>query len=626
MNPNVNADAHLGDELNRNGAGMEIAPENMVLGGIELQQYIQRMVQDQVNAQMVANANAVVPAAGNPTQAAAGGNPALAPALPGVFPTTSRFNWGNVAPTSDDMVSNHSDTSHNNSKYLSYIDLTLHTIPSNGRELNAAPLNPSSEANAELSNPAELLVQNRNKFATITPTTGRVKPQNGNGNSITNRQFSREVGRKTNLLTAGSPHSGTPNTKNGKRPRESPVQQPDNTTRNQIEGVGGLPPAKKKRLFLRTKGPINPSQSKITSFFTANTDAQKGLILNQSQTDLDKQNLSHLNELRDLSDSLSSEDISDGELEENSCQLSKREPWLFKEHNVTNNHWVLTEYNTLDRTKLGELAEATVKHNLKLFRSSISRAKEQIEKTHKENILKNCKGIETLKDDVSHCRNESSVINTNCHCSFQSETMALPAPAKPTWSQARNLAGDATRNSNRTDFYREALQQDVYEYWCMGLEKVPAHLMKIGDFRTELHATKIKHAKELMKLAIKHLELETKRCNEQSASMKATAVGIIQQLSPTDAEEIVTKSNTGLDITIANISANEYKDLERRRQKLQQSPPTFSDIVDPASNVSSNAAKPEKEKVFPRGGRGRGGSRPGRSRGGRKPYARGRPE
>lgn len=176
--------------------------------------------------------------------------------------------------------------------------------------------------------------------------------------------------------------------------------------------------------------------------------------------------------------------------------------------------------------------------------------------------------------------------------------------------------GRSKKLHTRMDFYRESLQQDVYEYWCMGREKVPAQLMKIREFRTELHATRIKHTRELMELAINHLATETKRCNDQSAAMKATAIGIVQQLSPTDAQEIVTKANTGLDITIANISANEYKDLEKRRQKLQQSPPTFSDIVDPATNACSKAVKPEKGKVFPRGGRGRGGSCPWRARGG----------
>lgn len=109
--------------------------------------------------------------------------------------------------------------------------------------------------------------------------------------------------------------------------------------------------------------------------------------------------------------------------------------------------------------------------------------------------------------------------------------------------------------------------------------------------------------------------------------MKATAVGITQQAAPVDAQEIISRANTGLDITIANIVANEFCDLEKRRQTLEQAPPTFSDIVDPATNVVSTAVKNDVEKGFSQQRRaGSGGSRPWRLRGGRKTYMRGKAE
>lgn len=37
-------------------------------------------------------------------------------------------------------------------------------------------------------------------------------------------------------------------------------------------------------------------------------------------------------------------------------------------------------------------------------------------------------------------------------------------------------------------------------------------------------------------------------------------MGIIQQLVPDEAAEIISKANTGLDITIANVAAQEFKD------------------------------------------------------------------
>lgn len=369
---------------------------------------------------------------------------------------------------------------------------------------------------------------------------------------------------------------------------------------------------------------------RITSFFTRETENVGNREANINS--LDARNLSHLKDLNDSTDN-SSGDISEFELETNVCNIAEREPLLFREPNATSNYWVLTEQNNLDSSKLVKLLEETKKHNLELFKSSISRAKDQIEKSQKLTILGDCKNVDLLTNqkmengmNCSNTKSNCSNTKSNCYCSLQSDTMIIPAAAKPTWSKARNLAGEAMRNSTRMDFYKEALQQDLLEYWCLGLEKVPAPLMKIGDFRQELHATKVRHAQELMRLTIKHLELETTRCNDQSAAMKATAIGIIQQVMPDEAQDIVTKANTGLDITIANISANEYKDLEKRRQKLQQAAPTFSDVVDPVVNISSHATKPKKEKDFPRGGRGRGGPRYWRSQGGRKPYARGRPE
>lgn len=126
-----------------------------------------------------------------------------------------------------------------------------------------------------------------------------------------------------------------------------------------------------------------------------------------------------------------------------------------------------------------------------------------------------------------------------------------------------------------------------------------------------------------MKLAATHLQKEVATNLASAANMRSAAVSNIQQTAPEQAESIIQNASIAYNITVANMSGNEFRDLDKPRQTLQSAPPTVGDIIDPVSNVVKTSTKtPEENKGFRRRGQGRPGSRPWKSNRERKPYNR----
>lgn len=209
---------------------------------------------------------------------------------------------------------------------------------------------------------------------------------------------------------------------------------------------------------------------------------------------------------------------------------------------------------------------------------------------------------------------------------------------KSTWNRSRTAASEAVKAKTRATFYREAPQKQLVKYWCYGLEKTPGFLMKMAPFQTALQALRVRHSKEIMLLSADFLDKEVATQNECAGMMKAAAIQLIYDKNQRDvADKIVREASTSYDITISNMASNEYKEFERRRRTLEESPspphPTAGDILNPAANVaksslktstsSNNTPRGGSNQGFPQRGRGnRGGSRPWRGRGARKPYSR----
>lgn len=108
-----------------------------------------------------------------------------------------------------------------------------------------------------------------------------------------------------------------------------------------------------------------------------------------------------------------------------------------------------------------------------------------------------------------------------------------------------------------------------------------------------------------MKLAAEHLDREIHRNNDAASAMKSAAIDLVYKANPTDeAKTIVESANLSYDITISNMCANEFRDLEKRRSVLEQSPPTQGDILDPAANVAKTTTKASSSSGPQSGGQG----------------------
>lgn len=193
-------------------------------------------------------------------------------------------------------------------------------------------------------------------------------------------------------------------------------------------------------------------------------------------------------------------------------------------------------------------------------------------KTHDQKIFE--ASLVRIKSQMSNPdfvkRTSERIISDTCDILLQEEETQMPSGARSSWNHARNAAVEAAKATNRVAFYKEAPLQGLHEYWCFGLERTPGYLMKIPD----------------------------------------------------RAEAIIKNASIAYDITVANMSGNEFKELDRRRQTVQASPPTVGDIIDPVSNVTRTTAKTTEDKGFRGRGRGRGGPRPWKPNKDRKPYNR----
>lgn len=276
-----------------------------------------------------------------------------------------------------------------------------------------------------------------------------------------------------------------------------------------------------------------------------------------------------------------------------------------------------------------ELHDQNRKHLDDLFNLSITRIKAQMtaeQAFNPNNILHSVNEKYTLNNRDRRKKVDCTNANNSVHI-LQKEQYSIPEAAQLTWGQARTSAVDAAKNRNRATFYKEAPGQGIAEYWCFALEKVPPYLMRMASFRDDLQALRTRYAMEAMALAGDHLDREATRGANSASAMKTTAIGIIQQSDPIDAQNIIIKANKGFDIVVANQSGQEFKDLEKRRQLLEGAPPTHSDIVDPVANLvrPPTCVQEKKDTGFQPKGRGKGSTRPyrgGRGYRGRKPYNR----
>lgn len=637
----ANLDAQVLDnpELRANlqAAGLNEDLQAQIMGQIN------RRVEDGIRALVVAGPLPAIPAAPVDPRlgaAAPGNQPAMNPAVPQQIPI---FNWGNIAVQNEDQIVSTVNTILGRTFHVSTSNLINQNVLTN--EIVSGNRSPGS-SNPRCTSPQissrHIGLTNNNQPESLEihykPVSNNCKRKGSIPAPIIVEKTSEEpVGP-----SLGGNH--TPQCRKGKRGRSPGPIQPDSQT---------TPQGPTKKRLCRTKIGSN-NQPTLFKFFSienktvANSQLPENEeVVNQEEIAIDHNNVAHLLALN--SSTPSSEDISeevfDNKFKTKSVLFNPRNEENVLQRDVIRSDvkGVLNGENVPDQNKIWDLIKSNRVHNENLIKASITRAKKRIQDLSLEtsnnpnSILSGItqKEFNSIKENNRKKRRGNTPINVpipipvprnESYVSFQQENLAIPETARATWSQARNSQIEAARNTNRAAFYREAPAL-VNEYWTNGLEKVPQYLLKLPEFRSEMHAMRISHANELMVLAARHLEMEARRCTDSAAALKATSVTVIQQVSPDTADQIVTKANTGLDITVANMSSQEFRELEKRRQVLEKAPPTISDTIDPASNLSRTLNKPDREKGFQGRGQGRGGSRSWRGKGNRgKPYARGAPE
>lgn len=515
-----------------------------------------------------------------------------APGAPLVVPVAAplrapNFNWGNIA-TDDQPPAVSTKKLYCNtllhkrvdsckkvdfSKGLSINPISMHDSVTDGnkhtmgkKQINLTPFINNTNVNRQVGAQPS---RRRNPLLNVSVNT---TPTNGNNLSHSTNRLKNEVQLGTN----------------GKRHRdESPTKSPSKV--GTCSSIGSdiqrlETPARKKRKMIQKKiVNQNPTlkQCTLDAFLSK---PRVPYTLNSSgvlDNSLDEVNIANLEALASDNLSVIEEDgatLPHTQLPDSSTGSSPtpgigitsgvgsrgdhidREPLLFNNANKLKIVWVLDEDKHLNQDNLKTLISEIRTHDQRILESSIIRVKSQMRDKN------------FVKQRGKKSKNRVKINNDSNLLPSQGETPMMPNRSKTTWNQARNAAVEAAKSTNRAAFYNEAPMQGLLEYWCYGLERTPGYLMKLPDFRADLHAMRVKHAKEQMKLAATHMEREIKIHMDHAADLRATSVASIQKSDPENAERIIQEASVAYDITVANMAGNEFRDLDKRRQTLETSP------------------------------------------------------
>lgn len=225
--------------------------------------------------------------------------------------------------------------------------------------------------------------------------------------------------------------------------------------------------------------------------------------------------------------------------------------------------------------------------------------------------------------------------NENSSFSPKQTHTTLPKQADSTWANAKTAHLEAIRFSQRASFLRGALDSNVLEDWSLQLDRLPSFLWKMSEFRTDFHKLRISQARATMEMAAKHLE-DTASASKQTAKALRGAATVLtrESLNEQEATELLKKANDEWDSITKRTILHEHKLLAERKEKLENKPISFSDVIDPLSRLNpgskdASTAQPSSANTQPpRGGnsgrRGRGRGR-GRGRRGEPQESKSRP-
>lgn len=108
-------------------------------------------------------------------------------------------------------------------------------------------------------------------------------------------------------------------------------------------------------------------------------------------------------------------------------------------------------------------------------------------------------------------------VNNDSHSQVQK---TLPREVEPSWTLAKSVHTEAVRFDHRANFLQGAINNGVTETWAFQLERIPNFLTRLPGFRNEYYALRLKHAKETMEMAVKHLRETATADRRTSKTMK----------------------------------------------------------------------------------------------------------
>lgn len=124
---------------------------------------------------------------------------------------------------------------------------------------------------------------------------------------------------------------------------------------------------------------------------------------------------------------------------------------------------------------------------------------------------------------VIDIRDNSDQDNTKIFLSHTQVKRTLPCEADSSWSPAKLAQISAICCSHHTDFLQGALKNGCIEEWAIQAKELPLFMMKIPNFKHEYYQLRLKHAKETMTLAIKHLQDSAKADKRTATTLKGAA-------------------------------------------------------------------------------------------------------
>lgn len=242
--------------------------------------------------------------------------------------------------------------------------------------------------------------------------------------------------------------------------------------------------------------------------------------------------------------------------------------------------------------------------------------------------------ITTVLDTVPLSLNETKNQINNVSSFIPQVNRTLPREAETSWIPAKDAVKEAIRFTHRSNFLQGAIDNGVIEEWAVQLERMPTFLTRIPEFRNDFHQMRLKHARETMELAVKHLNSSIIADKRTAKTMKSAAFLLTEQtLKETEAKIAIEEAKKEWNSLVDKTNHFEVKNLKERKTKMERKVLPTHDIIDPVSKIlplpesekpSETEPAPSYRPDFGRRGRGRYRGR-GRRGNNSRPYTKSRP-